>query len=344
MPQKENAAALTLTFLATTVLAGTGFWWLSQTSLKTISSLLSHPNSVAASDRFSSVKNVPAQEFKYGGSTTWAPIRPPVYDAIQASHPDFRLVYTDPPPGSNLTPGSGSGIQMLIDGQLAFSVSSRALKDKDLQKAKRKNVQLSEVAVAFDGIAIVVNRDLNLKGLTLEQIKNIYAGNITNWQEVGGPDLPITPYSRGKEGGTVDFFKEHLKLETFGANVVFVQNTTIGLRKIGRDPGGIYYASAPEAVPQCTVKTLPIGAQTNNFVPPYEPPFVKSVDCPMKRNIVNTEAFQKESYPITRKLFVIINRNGRIEQEAGEAYVNLLLTPEGQDLIEKAGFVKIRSE
>jgi phosphate transport system substrate-binding protein len=341
MTQKENTVALTLAFLTTAALTSAGFWWLIQLSLKSISNLIAPPNS-AASALFSHVSKVPFGEFKYGGSTTWAPIRPPVYDAIKASHPTYKLSYTDPPPGSNLAPGSGSGIQMLIEGQLAFSVSSRGLKEKDLQKAKQKNVQLHEVPVAFDGIAIVVNRNLNLKGLTLEQIRNIYAGNITNWQEVGGPDLPITPYSRGKEGGTVDFFKEHLKLEVFGNNVEFVQDTTTGLRRVARDLGGIYYASAPEAVPQCTVKTLPIGEKPDNFVPPYEPPFVQAADCPLKRNIVNTEAFQREHYPITRKLFVIIKTNAQIEQQAGEAYANLLLTHEGQELIEKAGFVKFR--
>jgi len=346
MSQKDNSTVLVLAFLTTVALTSAGVWWVGRTSfqniLNPISLSISPSNPANTLPRFLNVQKVPSGEFKYGGSTTWAPIRPPVYAAIQLSEPAFKLTYTDPLPGSNLTPGSGSGIQMLIDGQLAFSLSSRSLKDSDLQKAKLKNVQLREIPVAVDGIAIVVNRNLPIKGLTLEQVKKIYAGEITNWQEVGGSSLPITPYSRGKEGGTVDFFKERLQLKTFGNDVEFVKDTTTGLRRLAQNAGGIYYASAPEAVPQCTVKTLPLGEKPDALVPPYEPPFVKAAACPLKRNVVNVDAFHSGQYPITRKLFVIINNNGQMEQEAGEAYANLLLTNEGQELIEKAGFVRIR--
>jgi phosphate transport system substrate-binding protein len=313
-----------------------------QSILRPVSLSISPSDSANTLPRFLDVQNVPSGEFKYGGSTTWATIRPPVYAALQRSEPTFKLTYTDPLPGSNLTPGSGAGIQMLIDGQLTFSLSSRSLKDSDLQKAKLKNVQLREIPVAIDGIAIVVNRNLPIKGLTLEQVKKIYAGKLTNWQEVGGSNLPITPYSRGKEGGTVDFFKERLQLKTFGNNVEFVEDTTTALRRLSQNAGSVYYASAPEAVPQCTVKTLPIGETPDALVPPYEPPFVKATDCPLKRNVVNVDAFHTGRYPITRKLFVIVNNNGQAEQQAGEAYANLLLTNEGQELIEKSGFVRIR--
>jgi phosphate transport system substrate-binding protein len=64
--------------------------------------------------------------------------------------------------------------------------------------------------------------------------------------------------------------------------------------------------------------------------------------CPQQRNKLNVTAFQNGTYPITRQLFVIVKQNGQSDQKAGEAYANLLLTTQGQELISKAGFVRIR--
>jgi phosphate transport system substrate-binding protein len=71
-------------------------------------------------------------------------------------------------------------------------------------------------------------------------------------------------------------------------------------------------------------------------------PFIPPAQCPNQRNQLNASAFQAGQYPITRKLFVIVKQNNGIEQQAGEAYANWLLTAEAQQLIEKAGFVRIR--
>ena len=107
------------------------------------------------------------------------------------------------------------------------------------------------------------------------------------------------------------------------------------------NPGGIYYASAPEVVSQCTIKTLPLGRKSNELVPPYKELLVSLSQCPVQRNQLNFTAFQSGQYPITRRLFVIVKDNGR-DRQAGEAYANLLLSTQGQELITKAGFVSIR--
>lgn len=192
--------------------------------------------------------------------------------------------------------------------------------------------------------AIAVNPTLNVPTLTVAQVKDIYTGKITNWQDVGGTNLPIIPYSRSKEaGGTVEFFIENvLNKENFGSNVTFIGTTTEALRKLASSPGGIYYASAPEVVPQCLIKSLPLGRTNSQFVPPYIEPFVPPSECPGKRNQLNAQAFRSGDYPITRNLFVIVKQNGQLDQQAGEAYANWLLTPQGQELIEKAGFVRLK--
>ncbi len=340
MSQKNETAVLVLALVITLGLGGGIFWWLTKGSGIKVGSFINNESQQNGST-FTSVPNVPSGLFSYGGSTTWAPIRKVADPVIQNDLPRFQLRYTDPTSGA---PGSGSGIKMLLNGQLAFSQSSRSVEPGEYQQAKQEGFALKEIPVAIDGIAIAVNPNLNISGLTIPQIKDIYTSKITNWQQIGGPNLPIIPYSRRQEeGGTVEFFVENiLGKEKFGATVKFIPTTTQSLREVGNNRGGIYYASATEVVGQCAVKPLPIGRKSDQLVPPYKPPFVPLRECPQRRNELNADAFKSGEYPITRQLFVIVKQNSQSDQQAGEAYANLLLTGQGQELISKAGFVRIR--
>jgi phosphate transport system substrate-binding protein len=344
MSQKNETTVLLLTLVVTLGLVGGVFLWLANNSgirFFNAKNNLSEPIKQPTAETFAQLPSIPSGLFNYGGSTTWAPIRKDVDTAIQTVFPQFQLRYTDPTIGA---PGSGTGIKMLLDNQLAFSQSSRPVKDEEYQKAQQRGFKLKEIPVAIDGIAIAVNPNLNLPGLTVNQLKDIYIGKITNWQQVGGPNLEITPYSRRlKEGGTVEFFDENvLEGEKFGTNVQFIPTTTEALKEVAKNPGGMYYASAPEVVGQCSVKPLPLGKTTDKFVPPYKQPFISLQQCPQQRNQLNAAAFLSGEYPITRRLFVIVKQNNQSDQQAGEIYANLLLTNQGQELIAKTGFVKIR--
>ena len=175
-------------------------------------------------------------------------------------------------------------------------------------------------------------------------MKSIYTGKTTNWKQLGGPDIAIKPYSRpATDGGTVELFvQDILRGQSFGSNVEFVSTTTQALRKLAGSPGGIYYASAPEVVPQCKIKPLPLGRQPGELVPPYQEPFVPLSQCPGLRNQLNIEAFQTGQYPLTRQLFVVGKQNGQTDEQAGDTYANFVLTEQGQELITQAGFVRIR--
>lgn len=284
--------------------------------------------------------DIPAGTWRYGGSTTWAPIRSGVDSQILQVHPDFNLVYTSHPTRPD---GSGTGIIMLLNEQLSFSQSSRPLSDEEYAKADLRGFTLKQVPVGIDAIAIAVHPTLEVDSLSIRQIEGIYAGRITNWQELGGPNLPITPYSRPADaGGTPEFFVDNvLSGQSFGDPVQIVHDTTTGLRQVIENPGGIYYASAPEIVPQCRIKPLPIRRSNAQLVPPYEGQRVPPAQCPNRRNQVNTEAIQTGEYPLTRRLFVIIKQKGR-DGIAGQAYADLLLTDEGQELIREIGFVPLR--
>ncbi|WP_392481810.1 PstS family phosphate ABC transporter substrate-binding protein [Nostoc sp. C110] len=348
MSQKNETLSLFLAAVITIGLIFSGLWFFMERWAQlngTAAKSSGTNNTDNPINQFISIKcNVPnllEGTFNYGGSTTWAPIRKDVDSVLESQCPRFILRYTQPPSGNA---GSGTGIRMLIDNQLAFSQSSRSVKAEENAEAQQKGFSLKEIPVAIDGIAIAVNHDLNIPGLTVAQLKDIYTGKITNWQQVGGPNLPIKVYSRNEEtGGTVEFFVENvLNKEKFGANVNYVDTTTEAVRKVAANPGGIYYASAPEVVPQCIIKSIPLGRTSSQLVPPYQQPFVPPSQCPSKRNQLNSQAFRSGDYAITRNLFVIIKQNGQADQQAGEAYANWLLTSQSQDLIEKAGFVRIK--
>ena len=297
-------------------------------------------NAQTKANNFEEVTDVPKGIFSYGGSTTWAPIRKVVDSKIAEEYPEFNLRYL---PAIDATPGSGTGISMLLEGELDFSQSSRPIEQEEHVLAHQQGFTLKQYHVAIDAIAIAVHPSLPVSGLTIDQLKKIYLGQITNWNEVDGPDLPIVLFSRQlQNGGTVEFFQHHvLHHQPFSSKVKYVYSTTDGLQHVGHTPGGIYYASAPEVLPQCTVKSLSIANSNGDFIPPYLPPAVPSERCPEERNQLNVAAIRNATYPITRYLYTIVKHDGGRAQKGGETYTKLLLTPEMQKLIEEAGFVPI---
>lgn len=351
MSQRNATTVLVLPLLLMLGLAGGGLWWFTKHSENrgTLVNNQFQP-SESSNTNFAKVQNVPSGQFNYGGSTSWAPIRRDVDPVIQSVWPEFRLQYTQT---TTSAPGSVNGLKMLLNNQLAFSQASHSLTDDENQQVKAMGLTLKQIPVAIDGIAIAVNHNLNIPGLTVAQIKDIYTGKLTNWKSVGGPNLKITPYSRRpEESGTSETFTESIWTEFFGesvlekedlgANVQFIPTTTEALREVAKNPGGIYYASAPEVVSQCQVKSLPLGRNVSELVPPYQGPRVPLSQCPQERNQLNTEVFRSGEYPITRRLFVIVKQNGQTEQQVGTAYANLLLTSQGQELLTKSGFISIR--
>lgn len=275
-------------------------------------------------DSIAQISPIPEGKFFYGGSSTWASIRKEVDDKIQLIVPQFKLIYKDP---TNSAPSSETGIKMLIDNQLDIAQSSEPVPTKYYEQAQKKGFTLQEIPVAIDAKAVIVHPSLDIKGLTVQQIKDIYDGKIINWQQVGGPNLEIHPYS---------------KYEKANPPQIFVPTTTVAIRKVSEDRGGIFEASASLLVSQCGVKPIPLGIQEGQYIPPYQEPFIPPSECPQRKNTLNISAFTDGTYPKTRRLFVIIKKDGQRAEQAGQSYAKMLLSKQGQDLIEQAGFVKIR--
>ncbi|MCJ8278411.1 MAG: substrate-binding domain-containing protein [Rivularia sp. ALOHA_DT_140] len=281
--QKLNIRPLLLTGLLGLVMLGGIFAFIKSLNYRSSNPVISERQETT----FNSV-SPPYGIFNYGGSTTWEPLRKALEVEIRRTHPKFTLEHQG-------AIGSTPGITKLLNdkltnGKLDFALSSRHLKESEIQSSFG-DFKLREIPLAKDAIAIAVNHELKIPGLTIQNLKDIYTGKKTNWKEFGGPNLKIIAYSRNPtKGGTPEFFvKEVLDSEELGENIELVNTTTEGLQKVEKNPGAIYYASAPEVVPQCSIRTLPIGQTSNNFVSLYKKPFISAQKCKeeKKRNNYN---------------------------------------------------------
>lgn len=285
------------------------------------------------------VQNIPQGTFKYSGSSTFSFLRSPnVISVFNQAHPQFQLRYIEPKADE---PSSNTAIQMIIEGQVSFVQSSRPIQNQELKKAKARGFFLEEILVGIDGIAVYVNPQLSIPGLTISQLNDIYTGKIRNWRAVGGPNLRITPFSyelddnNTQNAETVELFqKEVLKAKPFASRVQKVRDTIESIRKVASTRGAISYTRASKVVSQHALRLLPLSNKSNQ---PFVAPFAQS-----NTTAVNSSAFVNGSYPINKKIFIIVKRDGSLDEQVGLAYANFLLTPQGQKLIEEAGFVPIR--
>ncbi|MBW4627157.1 MAG: substrate-binding domain-containing protein [Brasilonema octagenarum HA4186-MV1] len=276
------------------------------------------------------VQNVPQGLFNYGGAPAFAPVNSDnMKDAINRAHPEFRLRYTEPPSGN---PGSSTGIEMLIKGELTFAQSARTLEDDDYNKARARGFSLEQVPIAIDGVVFYTHPSLTIPGLSVDQLQAIFRGQVTNWQQVGGPNIPIVAV------GLDPKITSALKLllgsdgDDIGSNVKVVRDFTSAIRKVAATPGGISYASAPLILNQKTIRSIAIAkTNTKHYVQPFT-----------NNKQVNRQAFQDGTYPMTRRFFIVIRRDDSVDEKAGIAYASMLLSKEGQGIIEQTGLVAIR--
>lgn len=278
------------------------------------------------------VTNVPQGVFYYGGAMASAGIRSQETLAeIAKAQPQFQLTYEDP---LATPPDSGTGIQMVIDGTISFAESFRPLKQSEYDLASSRGFQLKQVPIATSAIAFYVNPKLDIPGLSLGQVEQIYSGRVTNWQQLGGPDLPIVPVSQDPDAqASTSFLLQGMagSDKKFGSNVRVVRDTTSAIRKVAQTPGAIGYGAQPLVVGQSTVSPIGLAKRgSQDYV------------LPAKDGEINKQAVLDGSYPLIRRIFVILREDGEIDELAGRAYVNLLLSEQGQDLIDKAGYLPVR--
>jgi len=191
--------------------------------------------------------------------------------------------------------GSGTGIASLLSGTCDIAMSSRTIKQKEIDQAKAKGINPNEIKAALDGIAVVVNPKNTVDKFTLEQLAGIFSGKITNWKEVGGIDEKIVILSREVNSGTHVYFKEHVLRRNDPAS------------KEEFSPGALMLSSSQAIADEVSGNVAAIGYYGMGYISAKQKAVAIAKDekspyiAPAIDNVING------AYPISRPLFLCTN-------------------------------------
>ena len=233
------------------------------------------------------------------GSTSMEKVIGALSEAFMANNADTTVTY-------NPT-GSGSGITAVQEGTCDIGLSSRALKDEE------KAAGLKETVLAYDGIAIIVHPDNPVSDLSIEQIAQLYTGEITNWKDVGGNDAQVVLIGREAASGTRDGFESITGTKDKCQYRQELTSTGDVITAVSQNPDAIGYASLASI--KDSVKALNVGGVT-----PSE------------------DTVKDGSYKVQRP-FVLVTVEGKALSPVAQAFFDYATSSDAAAIIAKAGAV-----
>jgi phosphate transport system substrate-binding protein len=238
------------------------------------------------------------------GSTTVFPISQKTAEVFMQKNPNVNI--------SVQGGGSSVGITSILDGTADIGQASRPIKDKEIEKAVKNGVTPKVHVVAMDGIAVIVNPSNSLNEISIAQIKDIYTGKTSDWSAIGGSAGKIVVVSRDNSSGTYEAFSAKAldSARTRPDSLLQASNQAVA-QTVSTTPGAIGY--------------IGLGYITDRV----KPLTVNGVVC-NKQNVLT------ETYPISRPLFMYTNGS---PAGATKAYLDFVLSKEGQKIVEDLGFV-----
>lgn len=207
--------------------------------------------------------------------------------------------------------GSSAGITNAISGVSEIGMSSRDLKEEE------KASGLEEVVIAYDGIVVVTHPSNKVKDLTMEQVKQVFTGEITNWKDLGGDDMEIVVVSREDGSGSRDAFQEIVDYssgELVKSAIIASGNgnikTTVANNK--HAVGFISFEYIDESI--STIDINGVEATAENVL--------------------------KQQYKLSRP-FLFVHKEGQLS-EAGQKFIDFILSEDGQQIAAEAGAIPIK--
>lgn len=242
------------------------------------------------------------------GSTTVGPIGDAFAEAFKAEYPQCSVTVSKT--------GSGDGVAALIDSRCDIAMSSRFMKEAEFKKAVDNGVLPVAHVIAMDGVCSVVHPSNPVNELTTAQVRAIYKGEIKNWKELGGVDMPIVVISRDTSSGTYESFNELvMKKEKMADNIEYVNSNPQAHARVKSTEGAIGYVG--------------IG-----FLDRYVKALKLDGVSPSRSTIA------KGIFPVARPLFLFTNGYPKLGSMA-HAFVTFHLTEKGQEIVEAKGFVPL---
>jgi phosphate transport system substrate-binding protein len=246
-------------------------------------------------------------ELTVAGSTTVLPINQECARLLMNANPDLRISVSGG--------GSGHGVKSVGAGEIDIGAASRDVKAAELELYP----DLKPVAIGKDSVAIVVHPSNTINDLTLEQAAQIFSGEITNWEEVGGANTAIRVITREEGSGTRETFEKYVMTpfdkEVAGKASVKGSNGEVRAT-VSSDANSIGYLSIGYV--DSSMKAIKVGG--------------------IEATVANVLS---GDYPIQRSLYLITKGEpSALEQ----AFINFILSSEGQEVVEDMGYIKVISE
>ena len=264
------------------------------------SSAAASSTSTAAGSTASSTAAALSGNVATGGSTSMKNVIAALTEGFAEVEPGVTVSY-DPT-------GSGAGITGATDKTLDIGLSSRALKDDE-------KADVEGTTIALDGIAIIVNNASKVEDLTVDQLKQMFTGEITNWSEVGGGDGEIVLIGREAGSGTRDGFESIVDVKDSCKYAQELTATGAVISAVEANPLAIGYASL-SAVGD-TVKMVTVGG----------------VEC-------SEETVKDGSYEVQRPFVFVTNKSVTLSEQA-QAFFDFATSADAADLIRTAGAVPV---
>ncbi len=198
--------------------------------------------------------------------------------------------------------GSSAGIKDTINGVSEIGMSSRELKSEEAS-------EVEATTIAYDGIAIITNKNNQIKNITIDEIKGIYTGKITNWNQIeGGKDAPIVVVSREEGSGTRDAFQEIVgyKSEDLVSNAMIANATGAVKETVAGNENAIGFVSFEYLDDKVNIVNV------ENVEP-------------------KAELVQSGEYKISRP-FIVVTKKDSISEE-GQKFIDFILSEEGQTMV-----------
>ena len=257
-------------------------------------------SSIAAGSTASSTAAALSGNVAAGGSTSMKNVIAALTEGFAEVEPGVTVSY-DPT-------GSGAGITGAADKTLDIGLSSRALKDDE-------KADVEGTTIALDGIAIIVNNASKVEDLTVDQLKQMFTGEITNWSEVGGGDGEIVLIGREAGSGTRDGFESIVDVKDSCKYAQELTATGAVISAVEANPLAIGYASL-SAVGD-TVKMVTVGG----------------VEC-------SEDTVKDGSYEVQRPFVFVTNKSVTLSEQA-QAFFDFATSADAADLIRTAGAVPV---
>ena len=264
------------------------------------SSAAASSTSAAAGSTASSTAAALSGNVATGGSTSMKNVIAALTEGFAEVEPGVTVSY-DPT-------GSGAGITGATDKTLDIGLSSRALKDDE-------KADVDGTTIALDGIAIIVNNASKVEDLTVDQLKQMFTGEITNWSEVGGDDGEIVLIGREAGSGTRDGFESIVDVKDSCKYAQELTATGAVISAVEANPLAIGYASL-SAVGD-TVKMVTVGG----------------VEC-------SEDTVKDGSYEVQRPFVFVTNKSVALSEQA-QAFFDFATSADAADLIRTAGAVPV---